>query len=187
MTTTRYASSQRFLHWLIAALVALALLSIELKGWLPKGSSERALVKWSHTQFGLSVLLLSLVRLALHRQGKVPPISPPPPRWQMVAARLMHGALYVLTLLVPLLGVAMMFYAGKEWSFAGLPLPTLSDPDTALAHRIEDIHETVGNVLMWLAIAHAAAALYHHVVQRDNTLVRMTWARDRSVDKSNTR
>lgn len=187
MTTTRYASSQRFLHWLIAALVVLALLSIELKGWLPKGSSERALVKWSHTQFGLSVLLLSLLRLALHPREKMPPVSPPPPRWQTWAARLMHAALYLLTLLVPLLGVAMMFYAGREWSFAGLPLPTLSDPDAALADRIEGIHETVGNVLMWLAIVHAAAALYHHIVQRDDTLLRMSWARDRREHEGNTR
>lgn len=177
MTTTRYASSQRFLHWLIAALVVLALASIELKGWLPKGSSERALAKWTHTQFGISVLLLSLVRLAVYRRSKVPPISPPPPAWQMLAARLMHIALYVLTLAVPLLGVAMMFQAGKSWGFVGLSLPIAMPPDSVLANRLEDIHETAGNLLLWLAVAHAAAALYHHVVQRDDTLLRMTGGR----------
>lgn len=177
MNTTRYASSQRFLHWLIAALVVLALLSIELKGWLPKGSSERALVKWAHTQFGISVLLLSLVRLAMLRRGMTPPISPQPPAWQMYAARLMHLALYALTLMVPLLGAAMMFLAGKSWSFVGLSLPTAMPPDSALAHQIENIHETMGNVLLWLAIAHAAAALYHHFIQRDDTLLRMTGGR----------
>jgi cytochrome b561 len=179
MTTTRYASSQRFLHWLIAGLVVLALLSIELKGWLPKGSTERAQVKWMHMQFGMSVLLLSLVRLAMHWRSKTPPISPPPPAWQMLAARLMHVALYVLTLAVPLLGVAMMFLAGKSWGFLGMPLPTAVPPDAVLSHRIEDIHETTGNVLMWLAIVHAAAALYHHVIQRDDTLLRMTGGRNK--------
>ncbi|AIF49529.1 cytochrome b [Dyella japonica] len=174
MITSRYAPSLRFLHWVIAALVALALISIEIKGWLPKGSSERALVKWAHTQFGLSVLLMMLVRLAVRVRHAVPSITPPPPRWQMHAAHLMHLALYVLTLAVPLLGVTMMFCAGKPWSFAGLSLPVTIAPDAALAHRIEDMHETAGNGLLWLAIAHAVAAIYHHVVQRDDTLLRMT-------------
>ncbi|PXV57406.1 Cytochrome b561 [Dyella jiangningensis] len=174
MTPARYATPQRLLHWLIAALVILALALIEIKGWLPKGSPERAAVKLAHAQFGLAVLLLSLVRVAARWRSTVPPISPPPPRWQMLAAHLMHIALYLLTLLVPLLGAFMMFYAGKPWGFLGLSLPVAGTPDASLAHAIESAHETAGNVLLWLVVAHAVAALYHHVVQRDDTLLRMT-------------
>ena len=78
MTPARYATPQRLLHWLIAALVILALALIEIKGWLPKGSPERAAVKLAHAQFGLAVLLLSLVRVAARWRSTVPPISPPP-------------------------------------------------------------------------------------------------------------
>lgn len=73
----------------------------------------------------------------------------------------------------------MMFVAGRPWSYIGVALPITIAPDADLAHRIEGIHETAGNVLMWLAIAHAAAALYHHVVQRDDTLLRMTGRRSK--------
>ncbi|MGH8191628.1 MAG: cytochrome b/b6 domain-containing protein [Rhodanobacteraceae bacterium] len=46
-------------------------------------------------------------------------------------------------------------------------------PDRHFGHQIEDIHETFGKVLMYLAAAHAAVALLHHFWQRDNTLRRM--------------
>ena len=45
--------------------------------------------------------------------------------------------------------------------------------DEHLAHDIEELHETVGEVGYWLIGLHAAAALFHHYLLRDNTLVRM--------------
>ncbi|NCT66058.1 MAG: cytochrome b [Rhodanobacteraceae bacterium] len=173
MSTVRYAAGLRHLHWLIALLIVVALVLIELKGWLPRGSAERAAVKWAHTQFGLAVLLLMLPRMLVRLRASVPPISPAPPRWQDGLGKLIHLALYLLAFAVPLLGVAMMVAAGKPWDLLGLPLPTLATPDEGLVKNLEELHETTGNVLMWLAIAHAAAALYHHFVQRDDTLRRM--------------
>jgi cytochrome b561 len=45
-------------------------------------------------------------------------------------------------------------------------------PDKHISHRLEDIHETCGNILMYLAAAHALAVLAHHFFQRDDTLKR---------------
>jgi len=42
-----------------------------------------------------------------------------------------------------------------------------------LAHTLEEIHETAGVVGYYLIGLHAVAALLHHYVLRDNTLVRM--------------
>lgn len=182
MPAIRYAAGLRHLHWLIALLIAVALVLIELKGWLPRGSAQRAAVKWGHMQFGLAVLLLMLPRLLVRLRTKVPPTSPAPPRWQERVGKLMHLALYLLAFAVPLLGVAMMVAAGKPWTLLGLPLPTVATPDPALAKNLESVHETTGNILMWLAIAHAAAALLHHFVQRDDTLQRMLPAPTRSND-----
>jgi cytochrome b561 len=36
-----------------------------------------------------------------------------------------------------------------------------------------DIHGWLGNVLIWLAGLHAAAALYHHFWRRDTVLLSM--------------
>ena len=173
MSTIRYAPWLRRLHWLIALFVVCALVLIEIKGWFPRGSALRGGVKWAHMQFGMAVLLLMVPRLLVRARTTVPPISPRPPRWQDLLSKLVHLTVYLLAFAVPMLGISMMFAAGKPWNLLGVPLPVLGTTDSDLAHRIGDIHETVGDVLMWLALAHAAAALFHHYVQRDDTLQRM--------------
>lgn len=173
MSTVRYAPWLRRLHWLVAGCVAFALVLIETKGWLPRGSAERRAVQWGHIQFGIAVLLLMGPRLWMRLRSQVPPITPPLPRWQAWLGKLVHLALYLLAWAVPLLGVAMMFASGKPWNLLGLPLPSMATPAPGLAHVLEEIHETAGNVFMWLAMAHAAAALFHHWVRHDDTLLRM--------------
>ena len=42
-----------------------------------------------------------------------------------------------------------------------------------IADSIKEIHETIGTTGYYLEGAHALAALYHHYVKRDNTLIRM--------------
>jgi cytochrome b561 len=153
--------------------MAAALALIEIKDWLPRGSASRAAVKWGHLQFGMAVLLLMLPRLLARLRTAVPPITPPLPRWQEVVSKLMHLALYVLAFALPLLGVAMMYAAGKPWDLLGMPLPVMAAPNAGMARDLHAIHETAGNVFLWVAIAHALAALFHRYVQGDDTLQRM--------------
>jgi cytochrome b561 len=174
MSTTRcYSPWLRHLHWLIALFVTGALVLIEIKGWFPRGSASRTAIKWGHMQFGLAVLLLMLPRLFVRLRAEVPPITPPLPRWQDAISKLVHLALYALAFGLPLLGVAMMFVAGKPWNLLGIPLPVTAVPDAGLARQLHDIHETAGNVFLWAAVAHALAAVFHRYVQRDDTLQRM--------------
>ena len=173
MTAHRYACWTRRLHWLIAFAVAAALILIETRGWFERGSALRDGIKWGHMQFGIAVLLLLVPRFVARLRDPRPAVFPPPPPWQDALGRLVHGALYLLLLAVPLLGVAMMATSGKPWDFLGLPLQGLAAPDTALSEDLEGLHETAGDVLMWLAIAHAVAGLAHHFLLRDNTLRRM--------------
>lgn len=168
-----YSPWLRHLHWLIALFVTGALVLIEIKGWFPRGSASRTAVKWGHMQFGVAVLLLMLPRLFVRLRTEVPPITPPLPRWQAAMSKLVHLVLYVLAFALPLLGVAMMFVAGKPWNLLGIPLPVAAVPDGALARQLHDLHETAGNVFLWVAIAHALAAVFHRYVQRDDTLQRM--------------
>ena len=57
--------------------------------------------------------------------------------------------------------------------YACIELPPLIGPDEARAESLEELHKTVGTIGYWLIGLHAAAALFHHYVQRDNTLTRM--------------
>ena len=58
--------------------------------------------------------------------------------------------------------------------FTDAVLPALMAPDAALAHTLEDLHETVGTAFYWIIGLHIAASLYHHFLRRDDTLRRMT-------------
>jgi cytochrome b561 len=174
MSDSRYAPWLRRLHWAIFVMVACALLLIYARGWTPRGSALHADVQWAHMQFGIAILLIMLPRLlARARHRAAPPITPPSPRWQMLLAHLVHVVLYLLLFATPILGITMMVSKGHPWNFLGIPLPYVSHPDRAFVHSLEDVHGTVGNILMYLAGAHALIGLYHHFVQRDDTLMRM--------------
>jgi cytochrome b561 len=66
-------------------------------------------------------------------------------------------------------------WAGNEsMSFFGLLMPPPFAPFSKSTHHlIGDLHELNGWAIIVLAAVHAAAALYHHYVLRDQVLSRM--------------
>ena len=57
--------------------------------------------------------------------------------------------------------------------FGFAEVPKLSPPNESLADWSHDAHELLFWVLLALVLVHAGAALYHHLFQRDATLLRM--------------
>lgn len=177
-TESRYGSLSIGLHWLMLLLIAGVYACIELRGNFPKGSDIREGLKTWHFMLGLSILVLVLVRLAAHFIGTVPRIEPDPPKWQSLFAKLMHIALYALMIGMPLLGWLTLSAEGKLVPFFGLQLPSLVGESKSIAGWAKELHETGGTVGYFLIGLHAAAALFHHYVVRDNTLRRMLPSRD---------
>ena len=177
-TESRYGSLSIGLHWLMLLLIAAVYACIELRGNFPKGSDIREGLKTWHFMLGLSILLLVLLRLAVHFIGTVPRIEPDPPKWQSLFAKLIHIALYALMLGMPLLGWLTLSAEGKLVPFFGLQLPSLVGESKSVAGLAKESHETGGTVGYFLIGPHAAAALFHHYVVRDNTLRRMLPIRD---------
>ncbi|BAK78788.1 cytochrome B561 [Pseudogulbenkiania sp. NH8B] len=169
-----YGWLARALHWLSALAIIAALAFIEFKDVFPKGTPLRDAMKFGHFQAGLIVLLLVLPRLLWRLGNRVPEITPAPHRHSAVLAKLAHWVLYALMLALPLLGIAIVQGSGHELAFFGQPLPVLFTLDRATAHDLKEVHETLGNVLLWLVIGHAAAAVWHHRFVKDNTLTRLT-------------
>ncbi len=170
---TRYSGLSIAMHWLMALLLVAVYACIELKGNFPKGSEPRELLKHWHFMLGLGVFALVWLRLLGRLLHKTPAISPAPPAWQTGMAHLMHLALYVLMIGMPLLGWLLLNAEGKPAPFFGLELPLLADKDSVLAERLEELHEFGAVAGYWLIGLHAAAGLFHHYFSRDNTLTRM--------------
>lgn len=172
-STERYGALSIGLHWLMLVLVAAVYACIELHETFPKGSDLREALKTWHFMLGLSVFALVWLRLAARLLGPAPRIEPDPPRWQTSLARLVHLGLYAFMIGMPLAGWLMLSAEGKPVPFFGLQLPALIGESKPLAELIEEIHEAGGTVGYVLIGLHAAAALFHHYVARDNTLRRM--------------
>lgn len=177
-TSTRYGSLAVALHWAMLALIALVYLCIEMRGYFPKGSAMRDALKTWHFMLGSSVFLLATVRLIVHLADVAPAITPVPPRWQRIASTGVHLLLYGFMLAMPALGWLLLGAEGKSVPFFGLQLPVPIAENAALADRLEELHETIGSAGYALIGLHAAAALFHHAIRRDDTLRRMLpWPR----------
>lgn len=172
-TADRYSRLSITLHWLMVLLLVAVYSCIELRELYPKGSDPREALKVWHYMLGLSVLVFVVLRLYARLAAPPPDVRPAPPRWAGLSAAIMHLALYLLMFGMPLSGWLILSAAGKPIPFFGLELPALLGEDKELAKAIEELHETGGDAGYFFAGLHAAAALYHHYLVRDNTLVRM--------------
>ncbi len=146
---------------------------IELRGFYPKGSAIREAFKTWHYLLGLTAFALVWLRLLARLAGRVPPIVPSPPQWQLRVAHVVEFTIYVFVIVMPVLGWLSVSAEGKTISLFGLELPRLIGENKGIAKQLEDVHGLIGNIGYALIGVHALAALIHHYVQRDNTLRRM--------------
>lgn len=168
----RYAKLSMTLHWLMLVLFVGVYACIELKSFVPKTNGLRSLLLGMHGVFGITIFVLVWIRL-LGRIKPAPSILPPLPLWQKVLSRVVHLALYALMIATPLLAWLMLSASGKPIPYFGIFLPSPLTLDPELARQLKSWHEWVGNLGYWLIGLHAIAALFHHYVLGDNTLLRM--------------
>jgi superoxide oxidase len=168
-----YGSPLVSLHWLMLVLIVMVYACIELRVIYPRGGEIREALKTWHFMLGVGIFILVWLRLAARLLGPAPPIVPPPPRWQLRVAQLSELAIYVFMIVMPLLGWLILSAENEPVPFFGMQLPALIGENEALARQLEEAHEVIGTAGYFLIGIHAAAALVHHYIQRDNTLARM--------------
>lgn len=172
-TTIRYGSLSIGIHWLMLLLFIAVYGSIELRVLYEKGSDPREALKAWHFMLGLLVFALVWLRIAARLSGPTPNIQPAPDKVQQLSAKLLHLALYALMIGMPLTGWLVLSASGKVIPFFGLELPALIGENKDLAKQIKEVHEFVGTTGYYLLGLHVIAALYHHYINRDDTLTRM--------------
>lgn len=177
----RYGAWQIRIHWATLLLLVAVYACIELREFYPRGSAIRDGLKDWHYALGLAVFALVWVRLLVRLRGTVPPIVPPLPAWQAWTARVLHLALYAFMIAMPLLGWLTLSAEGKPPGWFGFTLPALVGTSEPLAEQLEELHELIGTAGYWLIGLHAAAALLHHYVLRDDTFRRMLPGRARAA------
>ena len=170
----RYGLLSILLHWLVAVVVfgmfGLGLWMVELdyySGWYKTAPDL-------HKSIGLSLLAVMLLRL-LWRVASPPPL-PLASHDQKTqrAGKAAHWLLYAGLFALMLAGYLISTADGRGISVFGwfeVPASLTSIPDQEDVAGV--VHEWLAWALVVLAGLHALAALKHHFIDRDATLMRM--------------
>ena len=165
-----YDSRTIALHWLTAALVVGLWLLGQGIDWFPKGT-PRSLARSTHIALG-AVLALVLIRRIWWRLAGGVHLPRAGNGALDAVTTLTHKVLYLLLVGTVLLGLTNAWVRG-DTLFMTLKIPAFDPGNASLRESVEDLHAWAANILLAIAGLHAAAALLHHFVLKDDVLRRM--------------
>jgi cytochrome b561 len=180
---SRYSRVAIALHWAIAALIIFNLILGSVMESFPR--PIRFLLVGTHAIAGLLVLVLSVVRVLWRLTHRPPPLAADMTAWERTLAHAVHYALYLMMLVMPLIGWAILSahpsHPGHGIPLLGpLELPPFGfisrwqDPFQKLMHdRFVGLHETGGWIMLGLLLLHVAGALKHQWIDKHAELARM--------------
>lgn len=169
------------LHWLIAFLIlCMGIIGLIMVKLPPKPSLFW--VYTTHKSLGITILVLVGLRVIVRLLTQAPPPLSGMPAWQHRVAQITHLALYGFMFGLPVTGWLLDSASGlRPFRLFGLvQMPKLVTPNPALSLQMHTFHEWGFWLLICLVIVHGGAALFHHFIQHDQTLIRMMPRRRRS-------
>ncbi len=169
----RYGAATQLFHWLTVALVGTAYIVSPGGGETRVYSAAFDTARQTHETIGILLFGLVLMRI-LWRLYEPTPEPPPMAPWMKLSASAAHLALYALLLAIPLTAIAGAWLENHPLTIFGIGnIGPMLSPVPGLGQSVAYIHTILGNVIIWLAGFHAAAALFHHYFMRDNILTSM--------------
>ena len=179
---TRYTTVAIVIHWLIAAAIIFQIILGWRMGDGPKGPTTYALFQL-HKSIGITILLLSLARLAWRLFNKPPAAPEGQPKWEQVASKLVHIGFYVIMIGLPLTGwilvstsrvpIPTLLYGAIPWPH--IPgLPELAAGPKHLWHEIGELgHGVLVKVTYLLLALHLGAVAKHQILDKDEVFGNM--------------
>ncbi|CAN5206219.1 hypothetical protein BH09PSE2_BH09PSE2_20120 [soil metagenome] len=178
MTVRRYSTVAILFHWAIAILIVMNWALGWRMGFL-KGLDQFTFFQL-HKSFGITILLLSLGRLAWRLFRPPPPDSGMLKPWEKAASLAVHWAFYGFMILMPLSGWAIvstsklnfptLLYKMIPWPH----LPLISTLAPAAKQSVNDAAATAHEWLAWgallLFLLHVGAVAKHHLFDHDPVL-----------------
>ena len=170
---TRYTPTAVALHWIVALLIIGNLAFGLYVAELPISPAKLRTVSW-HKWVGITILLIAAMRLAWRLRHPVPALPAAMPPWERHVANGTHILLYLLFFAAPLTGWLFSSAAGFPVVYLGVvQLPDLVSKDRELAQALRAAHKWLNYTMAAVIVLHVAAAIKHHVRDRDEVLARM--------------
>ena len=177
MNMQRYTGVAIGLHWLIGLMIVTSLGVGLYMVSLSLSPDKLRLYSW-HKWAGVTIFMLVLVRSLWRLTHPAPPLPDDVPVWQRKVAEATHYALYALMIVIPLTGWLMSSAKGFQTVYFGVvPIPDLLAKNEGLGETLALVHRYLNYSMIGLVIAHIAAALKHHFIDKDDILRRMLPAR----------
>ena len=181
MHRTRYTAIAMLFHWVIAGFILLNLVLGFRMGSL-KGL-DKFTVFQLHKSVGITVLILSLGRLAWRLMNPPPPEPAGLQRWERAASKAVHWGFYVFMIGMPLSGwflvstakinLPTILYHVVPWPH----VPIVHDLEAGPKAEVNAASATTHLVLAWTGLSllalHLGAVLKHVVIDDTPVLGRM--------------
>ena len=183
-----YGAVTKTFHWLIAlliiAVIATGVTAHNLSISDPESLEWKVRLYSIHKTIGLTILFTALLRILWAISQPKPAMIGDAPKSQKFLAEVVHYALYISLVLVPLTGwmthAATEGFAPIKWPF-GQDLPFVPN-DPELAERLATAHKFFERVMVASLLLHIAGAVKHHVIDKDATLRRMWFGKTNLSD-----
>ena len=170
----RYRKIVMWIHWVTAILVIMQVYIGFTFHDLPRGSEERAFVFGWHKTWGVLILVLALLRVAVRLMNPPPPYPSDYPKLKRFIAVWNHRLFYILLIALPLTGLAAVSgRAENGWVPLQLGLQIPAIPGISPENEFGDVHDTLVIITLALVVLHVGAALYNQFVDRGPVAGRM--------------
>lgn len=175
----RYSALAIALHWTIAlAIVLQVVLAGRMEG--PPSPMTFAVTQL-HKSVGVTILLLSLARLAWRLMNPPAPLPATMPRWEQTLSKVVHWGFYGIMIGMPLTGwlmvsasriaVPTLLYGVVPWPH----VPGVAELAPAAKHVwfkvAQNSHHLLAKGLYGLLALHVAGALKHQLFSRDEPVL----------------
>ena len=161
-------------HWL-SALVVLGLFALGL--WMVDLDYYdvwyRTAPHW-HKSVGVLFVFALVLRLGWRLYTPPPQAPDTHKRWEKLISKLVHGLLYLMLIAMLPTGYLITTAKGQGLEvFDWFVIPSLVSGVDNLEYTALEIHELLAYSIIGIASLHALAALKHHFLDKDVTLLRM--------------
>ncbi|MDM8567477.1 cytochrome b [Candidatus Halobeggiatoa sp. HSG11] len=173
-TQASYGIITILLHWVMAIIIIGLFFLGEYMVDLDYYDQWYHAAPWWHKSIGILVFALLLIRVGwkLSNPTLVPVANSQ--LWEVKIAKLVHIIFYILLFIICISGYFISTAKNVGIEIFGLfELPAVMELSENKADIVGEIHEISTHILVIVFLLHGIAALKHHFINKDNTLIRM--------------
>lgn len=169
----RYNRGMILLHWATALLVLVLFITAEIWDFGERGGAFRTNLKLMHYAAGILLTVVFVCRI-VWRTLSSKSLPAAEQGLMGLAAKGAHYALYIGLIAQIGLGFTWRWSQGRAVDFFNLfSIPPLLNISQDYRHLLGELHENLAWAIIIVSLLHAVAAIFHHVVIKDDVLQRM--------------